>query len=76
MLVPELNAGQLSLEVERILGRERVSGIRRVNGEAITPADIATQAQALIPGSESGAGESAPAAGQTATNANQKRAAS
>ena len=47
VLVPELNAGQLSLEVERILGRE-VAGIHRVNGEPITPAEIATQAEALI----------------------------
>jgi 2-oxoglutarate ferredoxin oxidoreductase subunit alpha len=48
VLVPELNAGQLSLEVERILGRERVAGIHRVNGEPITPAEIAARAEALI----------------------------
>ena len=48
VLVPELNAGQLSLEVERILGRERVAGLHRVNGEPITPAEIAAQAEALI----------------------------
>jgi 2-oxoglutarate/2-oxoacid ferredoxin oxidoreductase subunit alpha len=50
VLVPELNAGQLSLEVERILGRERVSSIHRVNGEPITPAEIAAQAETLIKG--------------------------
>jgi 2-oxoglutarate ferredoxin oxidoreductase subunit alpha len=48
VLVPELNAGQLSLEVERILGRERVAGIHRVNGDPITPAEIAARAEALI----------------------------
>ena len=47
MLVPELNAGQLSLEVERILGRDRVAGIHRVNGDPITPAEIAAK-QALV----------------------------
>jgi 2-oxoglutarate ferredoxin oxidoreductase subunit alpha len=50
VLVPELNAGQLSLEVERILGRERVIGLHRVNGEPITPAEIAAQAETLIKG--------------------------
>ncbi|MCM2251964.1 MAG: 2-oxoacid:acceptor oxidoreductase subunit alpha [Ramlibacter sp.] len=47
VLVPELNAGQLSLEVERILGRDRVSGIHRVNGEPVTPAEIAARVEAL-----------------------------
>jgi 2-oxoglutarate/2-oxoacid ferredoxin oxidoreductase subunit alpha len=47
VLVPELNAGQLSLEIERILGRERVSGLHRVNGEPITPAEIAARAEEL-----------------------------
>jgi 2-oxoglutarate ferredoxin oxidoreductase subunit alpha len=50
VLVPELNAGQLSLEVERILGRERVVGLHRVNGEPITPAEIAAQAETLVKG--------------------------
>lgn len=40
ILVPEMNAGQIVLEVERIAGRERVTGINRVDGEAISPADI------------------------------------
>jgi 2-oxoglutarate ferredoxin oxidoreductase subunit alpha len=48
VLVPELNLGQLSQEVERILGRERVQGIHRVNGEPITPAEIAARAEALM----------------------------
>ncbi len=41
VLVPEMNAGQLALEVERILGRERVARLNRIDGEPIPPADIA-----------------------------------
>lgn len=40
IIVAEMNAGQIVLEVERVLGRERVSGVNRIDGEAITPADI------------------------------------
>lgn len=47
VLVPEMNAGQLSLEVERILGGKRVDAIHRYNGEAITPAEIAERAVTL-----------------------------
>lgn len=47
VLVPEMNAGQLSLEVERILGSGRVHGIHRYDGEAIAPTDIAARAQEL-----------------------------
>ncbi len=47
VLVPEMNAGQLSLEVERILGGARVHGIHRYDGEPITPAEIAARAEAL-----------------------------
>ncbi len=47
VLVPEMNAGQLSLEVERILGRARVHGLHCYNGEPITPAEIAARAEAL-----------------------------
>ena len=47
VLVPEMNAGQLSLEVERILGGKRVHGIHRYDGEPITPAQIAARAEAL-----------------------------
>ncbi len=47
VLVPEMNAGQLSLEVERILGGKRVDAIHRYNGDPITPAEIAQRAQAL-----------------------------
>ncbi|MFH1044758.1 MAG: 2-oxoacid:acceptor oxidoreductase subunit alpha [Pseudomonadota bacterium] len=47
LLVPEMNAGQLSLEVERILGGKRVDAIHRFNGEPIAPAEIAARAEAL-----------------------------
>jgi 2-oxoglutarate ferredoxin oxidoreductase subunit alpha len=40
ILVPEMNAGQIVLEVERIVGRGRVRGINRIDGEAVTPANI------------------------------------
>ena len=47
VLVPEMNAGQLSLEVERILGGARVHGIHRYDGEPIAPEEIAARAAAL-----------------------------
>jgi 2-oxoglutarate ferredoxin oxidoreductase subunit alpha len=47
VLVPEMNFGQLRLEVERVLGGTPVEGIHLFSGEAITPADIAVQAAAL-----------------------------
>ncbi len=41
VLVPEMNAGQLVLEVERILGAAaRVAGVHRIDGEPIDPADL------------------------------------
>lgn len=50
VLVPELNTGQLRLEVERLLGRERVTGLHRIDGETVTPAQIAARAESLIKG--------------------------
>ena len=47
VLVPELNAGQLRLEVERLLKDRRVEGINRYDGEPIAPAQIAARLQAL-----------------------------
>jgi len=49
VLVPEMNAGQLSLEVQRILGHMhgQVDAIHRFNGEPITPAEIAERAESL-----------------------------
>ncbi len=40
ILVPEMNAGQIVLEVERVAGRGRVKGINRIDGQAVTPSDI------------------------------------
>ena len=47
VLVPEMNAGQLRLEVERILGSARVQGMHRFNGEPIAPEEIAARVEAL-----------------------------
>jgi 2-oxoglutarate/2-oxoacid ferredoxin oxidoreductase subunit alpha len=47
VLVPEMNTGQLRLEVERVLGGMPVEGIQLFSGEAIAPADIAVRAAAL-----------------------------
>ena len=37
IIVPEMNLGQLALEVERIVGRRKVVRVTRANGEMITP---------------------------------------
>jgi 2-oxoglutarate/2-oxoacid ferredoxin oxidoreductase subunit alpha len=50
VLVPEMNAGQLRLEVERVLGDMPVEGLHLFSGEAITPADIAICAEELLRG--------------------------
>ena len=42
-----MNAGQLRLEVERILGGKRVHGVNRYDGEPISPAEIVARAQEL-----------------------------
>ncbi len=47
VLVPEMNNGQLRLEVERVLSGMTVEGLHLFSGEAITPADIAACAEAL-----------------------------
>jgi 2-oxoglutarate/2-oxoacid ferredoxin oxidoreductase subunit alpha len=43
IIVPEMNLGQLALEVERIAGRRKVVRVNRANGEMIVP-DMVTQA--------------------------------
>ncbi len=44
VIVPELNQGQYRLEVERLVGDEvKVTGINRVDGELISPAEILLQ---------------------------------
>ena len=40
ILVPEMNAGQIVLEVERIVGRDRVTGLKRVDGVASSSAEM------------------------------------
>lgn len=40
VVVPELNRGQLVLEVERVAGRHKVRRVNRADGEMIRPAEI------------------------------------
>ncbi len=48
VLVPEMNAGQVALEVERILGGAcRIARLNRVDGEPIPPKDILRQLREL-----------------------------
>ena len=47
VLVPEMNAGQLRLEVERVLRATPVAGLNRIDGEPIAPAQIEARAVAL-----------------------------
>jgi 2-oxoglutarate ferredoxin oxidoreductase subunit alpha len=37
IIVPEMNLGQLALEVERIAGRHKVTRVNRANGHLVTP---------------------------------------
>lgn len=37
IIVPEMNQGQIALEVERIAGRKKVVRVNRSNGEMVTP---------------------------------------
>jgi len=40
VIVPEMNLGQLALEVERVVGRRKVIRVGKVNGEMIAPHEI------------------------------------
>ncbi len=40
IIVPELNLGQLALEIERVAGREKVRRVNRIDGELIEPGEI------------------------------------
>lgn len=40
VIVPELNRGQLALEIERIVGRHKVRRVNRADGEVMKPAEI------------------------------------
>jgi 2-oxoglutarate/2-oxoacid ferredoxin oxidoreductase subunit alpha len=46
IIVPEMNLGQLALEVERISGRRKVVRVNRANGEMVTPDMILAAAEA------------------------------
>ncbi len=37
IIVPEMNLGQLALEVERVAGRQKVVRVNKANGEMVTP---------------------------------------
>lgn len=39
-VIAEMNLGQLSLELERVVGRQRVRGVHRADGQLITPDEI------------------------------------
>jgi 2-oxoglutarate ferredoxin oxidoreductase subunit alpha len=48
VIVPEMNAGQLVLEVERLCGRPlRVESLPRIDGEPILPAEISAKLREL-----------------------------
>lgn len=47
VLVPEMNAGQLCMEIERLCPPEKVTRMNRIDGEAITPGEILERAETL-----------------------------
>ena len=46
IIVPEMNLGQLALEVERVVGRKKVVRVNRANGEMVTPNMILSAVEA------------------------------
>jgi 2-oxoglutarate ferredoxin oxidoreductase subunit alpha len=46
IVVPEMNLGQLALEVERVAGRKKVVRVNRANGEMVTPDMIVSAMEA------------------------------
>jgi len=40
VIVPEMNLGQLALEVERVVGRRKVMRVGKANGEMVTPQEV------------------------------------
>jgi 2-oxoglutarate ferredoxin oxidoreductase subunit alpha len=46
IIVPEMNLGQIALEVERVAGRKKVVRVNRANGEMVTPDMIVAAAEA------------------------------
>ncbi|HYA36557.1 MAG TPA: 2-oxoacid:acceptor oxidoreductase subunit alpha [Candidatus Binataceae bacterium] len=48
VLVPEMNAGQMVLEIERMVGsRARIESLTRIDGEAISPSQIVSRVREL-----------------------------
>jgi 2-oxoglutarate ferredoxin oxidoreductase subunit alpha len=47
VLVPEMNAGQLCMEIERLCPPTKVTRMNRINGESFTPHEILDRARAL-----------------------------
>ena len=47
VLVPEMNAGQLCMEIERLCPPTKVARMNRINGESFTPHEILDRARAL-----------------------------
>ena len=45
IIVPEMNLGQLALEVERVAGRKKVVRVNRANGEMVTPDMVVSAAE-------------------------------
>ncbi|MGD0641184.1 MAG: 2-oxoacid:acceptor oxidoreductase subunit alpha [Roseiarcus sp.] len=49
VLAPEMNAGQLALEIERLAGAPgKVARLNRIDGEPITPLEIAAKVRELV----------------------------
>jgi len=48
VLVPEMNAGQLCMEIERLCPPSKVSRMNRIDGESITPNEILERVNALM----------------------------
>jgi len=49
VIVPEMNQGQLVLEIERLLARDlKVFPLNKADGEAITPAEIAAKTREVL----------------------------
>lgn len=40
IIVPELNTGQVRGEIQKIIGKEKLVGLNKINGELITPREI------------------------------------
>ncbi len=49
ILVPEMNQGQMILEIERLMARDLpVIGLNKIDGEAITPAEIVAKVNEVL----------------------------